>query len=66
MFPRKARRKKKSHDSWKDSILIGPLLDKKKDKSVPLGLNILETDLNMFHEKMCLMKFGSIYLNIFS
>lgn len=37
MFPRKAKRKKKkSNDSWKESILIGPLLDKKINKFVPL------------------------------
>ena len=30
------KEKKKSNDSWKESILIGPLLDKKINKFVPL------------------------------
>lgn len=31
-----AKIKKKSNDYWKDTILMGPLLDKKKKKSVSL------------------------------
>lgn len=68
MFPRKEKRKKKSNDYWKDSILIRPFQDKKKiNKFVPSRLDhILETGQNMFHEKMCCTKFNSIYVPFFS
>lgn len=55
LFPRKEKRKKKSNDYWKDSMLIRPLPDKKENinKPVPLWLDYtLEMDLNVFHEKI--------------
>lgn len=43
--------KKKSNDYWKDTILMGQLLDKKKINLYLYDLiKFQETDLNTFHE----------------